>query len=69
MAVLEICWAEVDNFLELHIYPFGEVPHAAVDAAHNGASFPLRLLVHFGSAVELWDPSFLFEASLEIGAL
>ena len=56
----------MDNLLEFVINPFGQVSHSAVNTADYGTGGP-GLLVHFGSAVELWYPAWLLKASLEVG--
>ena len=57
--------AEVDYLLELRVNPFGEVSHAAVDAADYGACGPGGL-VHLWGAVELGDTSRFLEAACEV---
>ena len=65
-AVLEVAWTEGNHELELHIDPFGEVSHAAVDAADDGAGFPVGFLVDLGGTVELGSASLCREAALEV---
>ncbi len=59
----------MDELLELYIHPFGEVSHAAVDAADDGASLPFGFLVDLGGAVELGQSSGFFKAAFEVSCL
>ena len=65
LAVVESTWAQVHHPLELDIYPFREVAHAAVDTADYGSVFQW-VLVDFGGTIELWDSFVLLKASLEV---